>query len=148
MNRLNLCTLLALISAKAIAVAQIYSIPVAGFPAGGGTSGAGGYLLNGTIGQPWVGTMNAGNYSVTGGRWAIIGTVQTPGAPAISIYPTVTNTLLISWASTSTGFVLQSNQSLASTNWANLDQVPVDNGLTKSIVVSMPRGHVVFRLKK
>ena len=40
-----------------------------------------------------------------------------PGAPHLTIYHTTTNTVVVSWPSPSTDFLLQHNSSLSSTNW-------------------------------
>ena len=49
---------------------------------GGGTSTNGQYAVTGTIGQPDVGgAMTGGNFSLTGGFWALISVVQTADAP-------------------------------------------------------------------
>lgn len=37
---------------------------------GGGTSSGGGFVLEGTIGQPDAGTMSGGTFELTGGFWA------------------------------------------------------------------------------
>jgi len=39
---------------------------------GGGTSSAGAYRLQGTIGQPDVGVMTGGDYRITGGFWGVL----------------------------------------------------------------------------
>src|SRR5690242_6971397 len=55
--------------------------------AGGGMNSTGGvYSVSGTIGQPDAGgPMTGGNYSLTGGFWALISVMQTPGAPPLYI---------------------------------------------------------------
>jgi hypothetical protein len=58
---------------------------------GGGTSTGGVYVVSGTIGQPDPsGAMTGGNYSLTGGFWALISVMQTPGTPTLCIYIPVT----------------------------------------------------------
>ena len=53
---------------------------------GGGTSTGGTYQVSGTIGQHDAGgPMTGGNYSLTGGFWALISVMQTPGAPTLYI---------------------------------------------------------------
>ncbi|MBE0544804.1 MAG: hypothetical protein IH623_25990 [Verrucomicrobia bacterium] len=114
---------------------------------GGGTSTGGVYSISGTIGQPDAGTvMTGGNYSLTGGFWSAVA-VQTPGAPLLSIATTPTNTVVISWPSPSTGFVLQQNTNLASTNWTAVATPPTDDGSTRSVIVSPPVGNRFYRLQ-
>jgi hypothetical protein len=74
--------------------------------------------------------------------------VQTPGAPLIKVSLTGTNTVLISWPSPSTGFILQQNSTLINPGgWATVNQNPADNGTTKSVIVNPPTGNVFYRLK-
>src|SRR5947208_12407277 len=83
--------------------AQTYSIDWFTIDGGGGTSTGGVYSVSGTIGQPDAGAMSGGNYSLTGGFWSLFA-VQMPGAPLLSIALTTTNSALVSWPSSSTGF--------------------------------------------
>src|SRR5258708_35359552 len=96
--------------------AQNYSIDWYTIGGGGGTSTGSVYTISGTIGQPAAGTLTGSNYSVTGGFWALIGAVQTPGWPLLSVFITSTTTVLVSWPSPSTGFLLQQNANVDSTN--------------------------------
>jgi hypothetical protein len=52
---------------------------------GGGTSTGGVYSVTGTIGQHDAGGMSGGNFTISGGFWAIVAAIQTPGAPLLSI---------------------------------------------------------------
>src|SRR2546421_11850333 len=89
--------------------AQNYSIDWFTIDGGGGTSTGGVYSVSGTIGQPDAGHMSGGNYTIDGGFWGIIAAVQTPGAPLLRIFLTATNTAVVAWPSSSTGFSLQQN---------------------------------------
>src|SRR5436189_1812116 len=88
------------------ASAQNYSIDWFSIDGGGGSSTGGVYSVTGTIGQPDAGHMSGGNFALDGGFWAIIATVQTPGAPALRVVFTATNTVVVAWPSPSTGFSL------------------------------------------
>ena len=128
---------------------QSYSIDWFTVDGGGGTSTGGVYSVSGTIGQPDAGaTMSGGNYSVDGGFWSFAAVVQTPGAPLLSIRVTAPNTVVVSWPSPSTGFLLQTNNNLATGNWNNYDGTVGDNGTVKSVTNSPPAGNLFFRLKK
>src|SRR5690242_302022 len=88
---------------------------------GGGTSTGGVFSVSGTIGQADAGAMSGGNFSVTGGFWGLLAAVQTPGAPRLSIQRTTTNTVVVSWPSSSSGFTLQQNTNgVAMVNWSNV----------------------------
>jgi hypothetical protein len=137
------------LSVSAIGFAQQYAIDWTTIDGGGGTSTGGVYSVSGTIGQPDVGTMSGGNYTVQGGFWGIIAAVQTPGAPLLSILRTITNTVAVSWPSPSTGFTLQQNTNgIGTVNWSNVVTAPLDDGTTKTLIVSPPTGNRFYRLQK
>jgi hypothetical protein len=126
----------------AIGFAQSYSIDwykIAG--GGGGTSTNGPYSLSGTIGQVDAsGALTNGGYSVTGGFWAIYA-VQTEGAPLLTIVYT-NNAAVVSWPLSATGWTLQTNGNVATTNWVNYGGTVVNNTVTNS----PPTGTLFFRL--
>jgi len=106
------------------------------------------YSLSGTIGQHDAGlTMSGGNYSLSGGFWALFA-VQSPGAPLLKIFLTTTNTALVSWsAAASAGFSLQQNADLSTTNWVAPNETINSDGTTKFIIVSPPSARRFYRLK-
>jgi hypothetical protein len=126
---------------------QSYSIDWYTIDGGGGTSTNGQYSLSGTIGQPDANPqpMTGGNYSLTGGFWSLFA-VQTPGAPLLSIFISTTNTAVVYWPSPSTGFTLQQNTNLTTTNWIAATNSVTDNGTSKFIIVSPPAGNRFYRL--
>jgi len=67
-------------------------------------------------------------------------------APLLSIALSSINSVVISWPSPSTGFVLQQNADLTTTNWTNSGFLVNDNGTTKSVTNSPPTGNLFFRL--
>jgi hypothetical protein len=72
------------------------------------------------MGQPDAGaTMTNGQYSVTGGFWALPTAVQATGAPALAIAPAAPGQATISWAPATPGFVLQETWVLSPSNWTN-----------------------------
>jgi hypothetical protein len=127
--------------------AQNYSIDWFTVDGGGGTSTGGVYSVSGTIGQPDAGTMNGGNYSIQGGFWSVIAAIQTEGAPLLTITRSGPS-VIVSWPSPSTGFVLQETASLGNAVWTNVAQTPVDNGTNKSVTITPPVGNKFYRLKK
>jgi hypothetical protein len=131
----------------ALGFAQPYSIDWYKVAGGGGTSTGGVYTVSGTIGQHDAGgPMAGGNFSLTGGFWALYA-VQTTGAPVLSIQLTTTNTAMVYWTSPSTGYSLQVNTNLATTNWATPAESVTDNGTIKFIIVNPPTGNRYYRLK-
>jgi hypothetical protein len=127
---------------------QSYSIDWSTVDGGGGTSTGGVYSVSGTIGQPDAGAMSGGNYSLAGGFWSLLSVVQAPGAPALKITLTSTNTALISWPSPSPGFALQQTTNLNTTNWIAAPESVTDNGAINYIIVNPPTGNRFYRLKK
>lgn len=113
------------------ASAQPYAIDWHTIDGGGGTSTGGMYSVAGTIGQPDVSQqpMTGGNYSLTGGFWALYA-VQVPGAPTLTIIPAGAGLATISWTPATTNWVLQENLNLTATNWVNSP-----SGSTNPIVV-------------
>ena len=100
--------------------AQSYSIDWHTIDSGGGTSTGGVYSVSVTIGQPDAGgPMTNGQYSVTGGFWALPTLVQTPGAPTLHITNAAPGFATIWWTPPTPGFTLQFTDSLSPTNWVN-----------------------------
>jgi hypothetical protein len=127
--------------------AQSYSINWLTIASGGGTSTGGVYTVTTTIGQSIAGgTMTGVYYAVTTGFWSPFA-VQTPGAPVLSITLTATNTAMVYWPSPSTGYSLQVNTDLTTTNWVAPPETVTDNGTIKLIIVNPPTGKRFYRLQ-
>lgn len=119
------------------------------FTGGGGKAQHAGVALTGVIGPiaPALSPATGGNYSLNGGFWSLLSVLQTPGAPLLAIALTSTNTAMVSWPSTSTGFILQQNTNgIGTTNWTIVPTTPADNGTIKYIIVNPPTGNRLFRL--
>jgi hypothetical protein len=145
-TRFNLLTLAGLLLPLGL-VAQSYSIDWYKIAGGGGTSTGGVYSVNGTVGQHDAGgPMTGGNFSLYGGFWALYA-VLTPGAPLLSIAYTTTNTAMVYWPFPSTGFNLQVNTDLTTTNWTAAPQTVNNNGTINYIIVNPPNGKRFYRLK-
>jgi hypothetical protein len=127
------------------AIAQNYSIDWYTIDGGGGTSTGGVYSVSGTIGQPDAGpTMTNGQYSVTGGFWALPQAVQTTNAPALLIAPASPGLATVSWTpATGTNWVLQERLSLTSGAWTD-----APSGWTNPIVVPATLPTKFYRLFK
>ena len=129
-------------------VGQAYTIDWYKVSGGGGTSTGGVYSISGTVGQHDAGgPMTGGNFSLTGGFWALYA-VQTPGMPVLGIKLTTTNTAMVYWPSPSTGFNLQVNTDLKTANWTAVTETVNDNGTIKYIIVNPPTGNRFYRLKQ
>ena len=125
--------------------AQPYEIDWHTIDGGGGTSTNAQFSLSGTIGQPDAGTtLTNGQYSVTGGFWALPQAVQTPGAPLLSIAPAGPGQAQISWEpDTGTDWVLQQTPTLSPASWAD-----ALTGTTNNIVVPATNSARFYRLTK
>lgn len=124
-----------------------YSIDWYKIAGGGGTSTGGVYSINGTIGQHDAtanGALTGGNYSLTGGFWALVSVVQTTGAPTLLISHSG-SAVIVYWQDAS-GWTLQQNNNLSLTaNWAASSGVTNSNG-TNYLDLASPGGNLFFRL--
>jgi len=144
------CTVIfgVMLGSSLAARAQSYDLSWFTIDGGGGTSTGGVYSVSGTIGQPDAGHMTGGNYTLDGGFWGVVATVQAPGAPPLGI--TLANpNVVISWLAPSTGFVLQQNSDLnLANNWSAVAQsIVVVNG-SNTVTVPIAAGSEFYRLKK
>ncbi|HKW30089.1 MAG TPA: hypothetical protein VJT54_12190 [Verrucomicrobiae bacterium] len=127
------------------AVAQQYSIDWYKVAGGGGTSTGGTYSVSGTIGQHDAGgPMSGGNYSLTGGFWALISVVQTPGAPTLLISHSG-NTVTVYWQNVS-GWTLHQNAGLANPGGWSVNSSWTSSNGTNSLILTSPTGNLFFRL--
>jgi hypothetical protein len=126
--------------------AQSYSVDWYKISSGGGTSTNGTYTVNGTIGQPDASTtMSGGNYSVTGGFWALISVVQTPDAPTLYISH-ADNTVTVYWQNISGWNAVQSGSlTTPIANWTASSNIATNNG-TNYLNLVNPTGNLFFRL--
>jgi len=126
-------------------LAQTYTIDWYKIAGGGGTSANGSYQVTGTIGQPEAsGEMSGGNYSVTGGFWALINVVQTPGAPTLYMSHSG-NTVTVYWQNI-TGWSLIQSGNLATPVGSWSASAGVTTGVTNSLTLTNPAGNVFYRL--
>jgi len=125
--------------------AQQYSIDWYKIAGGGGTSTGGTYTVSGTIGQHDAGgPMTGGNYSLTGGFWALISVMQTPGAPTLYISRSG-NTVMVYWQAVS-GWTLHQNNNLANPGGWTLNSSWSSSNGTNSLSLTSPAGNLFFRL--
>ncbi len=124
--------------------AQSYSRDWFTIAGGGGTSPGGVYAISGTLGQPDAGgPMTNGQYSVTGGFWALPTAVQSTNALTLTIVPAGAGQATVSWTPDVPGFVLQETWSLSPANWTNSP-----GGATHPITVSATLPTKFYRLFK
>ena len=133
-----------LISLGALAALAQYSINWSKLAGGGGTSTGAVYSIGGTIGQHDASNaMTNGQYSVTGGFWALPTAVQVTGAPTLTIAPAPPGNATISWTPNTPGYVLQQTAILSPANWTNSL-----SGITNPAVVPARFPATFYRLFK
>jgi hypothetical protein len=127
--------------------AQSYSIDWYKIAGGGGTSTNSPYAVTGTIGQHDAGgPLTGGNFALTGGFWALLSVVQTPGVPPLFISRSG-NSATVYWQAVA-GWNLQQNSDLtAPAGWSASGGVTSANG-TNYLSVSPLAGNLFFRLGK
>ncbi|HEV2319283.1 MAG TPA: hypothetical protein VGV18_06005 [Verrucomicrobiae bacterium] len=137
-----LCFLLLPLTFCLRASGQSYSIDWYKVAGGGGTGTNGQYSVTSTIGQPDAGgPMTGGSYSLTGGFWALISVVQTPGLPNL-IVKRSGNSVIVSWPD-SGSYTLQQNGNLANTGgWTTSGHTITTANGTNSITVTPPTGNL------
>ena len=128
--------------------AQSYSMDWHKIAGGGGMSAGGAYQMAGTVGQPDAsGSMNGGNYSLTGGFWSLVSVVQTPGAPPLCIKPSG-NTVTVYWQNVS-GCTLQESGNLSGpASWTTCPRSPTTSNGTNYVSVTCTGSSLFFRLSK
>jgi len=132
------------------AFAQSYTVDWYKIAGGAGISTNGQYSISGTIGQPDAsGVMSGGNYSVTGGFWALVQVVQTPGMPELMISHSG-NSVVVSWPDPNTNsYTLQQNENLANADgWTPSSYAISPANGTNRITIAPPTGKLFFRLKQ
>ena len=125
--------------------AQQYSIDWYKIAGGGGISTNGQYAVSGTIGQHDAGgPMTGGNYSLTGGFWAFLSVIQTPGAPALYVSHSG-STVTVYWQDVS-GWALEQNNNLSvPAGWSTNSSWTTTSG-TNYLNLTSPTGNLFFRL--
>ena len=68
------------------------------------------------------------------------------GMLQLSVFLTTTNTAVVSWPSAATGWSLQQNANLTSTNWTTPTENVNDDGTNKYIIVTAAGGNTFYRL--
>ena len=122
--------------------AQSYAIDWFTIDGGGGASTGGVFTVSGAIGQHDAGgPMTGGEHSVSGGFWSLIAVIPTPGAPPLFI-TYAGNQAIVTWPLPATGWILQTNNNLATGNWGTYTGTIINNTVTNS----PPKGNMFFRL--
>jgi hypothetical protein len=99
-------------------------------------------------------TAAAGAYSATAplssGAWLMqIAAFKAliPNAPQLRIFRTATNSAVLAWPGAASGFALQENSNVASTNWANATNVVRTVDSENQVIISPSASQQYFRLR-
>jgi hypothetical protein len=142
--KINLLLCSAALSLVIAAHAQQFTIDWHTIDGGGGTSTGGVFAVSGTIGQPDAGgPMTGGNFSLTGGFWALPIAVPTLGAPTLQIVRGAPGLATISWSPATPGFVLQQSDGLTAPNWSDSP-----SGAANPVTVPATLPPKFYRLRK
>ncbi len=134
----------------ALAAQGQYAIDWHTMDGGGGASTGGVYEITGTIGQPDAGpAQQGGDVALQGGFWALIGVMQTEGAPELRIANNNDGTATLSWAvAGSDGFQLRVATDLELEDWAAVPDVPSVVGDDYQVTVSLTATKRYYQLRK
>ena len=144
---LTLC-LLALLANHSCVLAQDFALKWYALSGGAGVCTGGVYSVSGTVGQPVVGPSSGGDYTLEGGYWSVVAVVPTPGAPELKAVRSGQG-VLISWPSTSPGFVLEEAISLPPPNgWGVINQAVIVIGGENTVTIPAVSGNRFYRLRK
>lgn len=86
---------------------------------------------------------NRGQFSATNS----VSVAQTPGPPLLTATHSGSS-VIVSWPYPSTGFVLQQNNDLYSTNWTTAGFTITTNAVSNSITIPAPTGSLFLRLRQ
>jgi hypothetical protein len=86
--------------------------------------------------------MFGGNYTFEGGFWSIIA-----GVPLLRVALTSTNTLLVAWPASSTGFSLEQNSDLSTAGWTAVHEQSVPVANERQLIISTLSGTRFYRLR-
>ena len=128
-----------------IASAQTFSVNWSTVDGGGGSSGAGGFSVNGTIGQPDAGHMSHGAYEVAGGFWSFAAETLTLSVSNSSVG------IVVYWDRPAFNWVLDESPVLLSSPPQPWVQVPFPyetNGTHIYVTVPAPAANKFYRLRK
>ena len=89
------------------------------------------------------------SFAAAGAAYLFSPVVPTSQAPSLTIRLTNTNTVAVSWPSTSTDWTLQENTNgVVSVNWSNASGPIQDDVSTKTLIINAPTGNRFYRLFK
>lgn len=129
--------------------AQNYSIEWDIIGGGGGVITGGGYSVNSTVGEQVAGgSLRGGSYSLGSGFWSLYDVTTTnQGTPALTIFLTGTNAVLLAWPVSPGSWTLQQTTELASGTWTSLTStVNVVNGQNQ-VILPAPPANRFYRLQ-
>ena len=130
------------------AQAQSYQVFPSQFSGGGGSSSSGGYRVRGSVMAMPARKVTTHRYALSGGFWSILGAVNSPSTPVLSIKRSGSS-VIISWPVTSSNFQLQVTRRLETgASWSPVGVTPLINKGVVSVTLRLERGNRFFRLAR
>lgn len=105
-------------------------------------------IMNLAVGGDFVGNPNAQTVFPSEMQVDYVRVYDWTTTTVLTVTLASTNTLVLSWPSPSTGFVLQQNLDVGTTNWVDVTNTPVLNStnLQNEVVLPLTDNHVFYRL--
>jgi len=85
--------------------------------------------------------------SLEGTLTVLINTITVPTPLKLGAAFSGPNNLVLSWSSSATNIVIQTNSDLSGTNWGTSSYAISTNGTTRSVNITPTPGNLFFRLK-
>jgi len=146
MNR-TLLVFIVLVISRSAAEADPFNVTDFSIEGSGGTSRGGTFVVTGVTGEPAAGVMTGGEFTLQG-AWQ-------PAPPESSFpligvqYDPAAGNLAISWPTTATGYLLQSNPDPGNPGgWTDIPTTPVVVGGNLEVVIQTELQLQFYRLRK
>ena len=119
------------------------------FTGGGGLAQHGAVALGGAIGPiaPALAPATGGNYTLTGGFWAVLSNLPQPASPLLTIKSLGNGNALLSWPVNVTGFILEYTTEPGSGVWQAEKGAVTDTATEHTVVVATAPPFRCFRLR-
>ena len=97
--------------------------------------------------QTWTKVSGESASSTADNHWQVFA-VQAPGAPVLGVRLLTTNTALLYWPASATGFHLLVTTNMGKSTWTAPVGVVSDDGTNHCVLVTPSPGNFFYRLKK
>jgi hypothetical protein len=91
-------------------------------------------------------TVAGGGFTYTFPPYSMTLFTLAPTSPMLTVFPTASNSLVVSWPYPSAGWILLQNTDLATTNWTAPPETIQNDGTNNFIIIAPPIGNRFFEL--